>query len=75
MIVTSKYVNIDYTNWRSVRAVRTILPEHAFFGVSEYHKNADGQPEPQWFWQARDEATGQLRMFAIKNIHSWEPTE
>ena len=58
-------VEIDYTNWRGIRARRVVLPEKILFGQNEWH------PEPGWLLQAVDLKTGETRTFSLKNIHAW----
>lgn len=65
-------VVIDYTNWKGDRRSREIHPLRIFFGESEYHEDA------QWFLEGIDVGTGEIRNFAMKDVHSWkewEPTE
>jgi predicted DNA-binding transcriptional regulator YafY len=64
-----KRVVIDYTNHRGERGKRVIepLPEHIGFGRNDYHT------EPQWLLDAFDVGKGEMRTFAMKDIHSWEP--
>ena len=57
---------IDYTNWRGVRGTRVIVPQRLFFGVTEHH------PVPQWLLDARDLDKGEMRTFALKDIHNPE---
>lgn len=58
-------VVIDYTNHRGERGERTIEPFRLFHGTSEWH---DGL---QWFLSAWDFEKNALRVFAMKDIHSW----
>lgn len=60
-------VTIDYTNWHGERSKRRILPEGIFWGSNEWH------PKEQWLLEARDLDKRETRVFALKNIHSWEP--
>lgn len=60
-----KTVEIDYTNWRGVRAVRSIIPVSIWFG-DNWHK------EQQWLLLALDLKSGEYREFAMCNIHSWK---
>lgn len=58
-----KYIDIDYTNWRSVRSVRKILPIRLYFAKTDYH------PDPQWLLEAFDPEKKESRSFALKMIH------
>lgn len=63
-------VRIDYTNWKGERATRTIQPmgpNPLFFGSTEHH------PDLQWLLKAYDWDKNQDRVFALRDIHSWEP--
>ena len=59
-------VKIDYTNWRGERRERIIIPHQIMFGISNYH------PEPQWMLDAKDVEKGEVRRFAMRDIHKWE---
>lgn len=61
-----KSVVIDYTNWRGVRAERTILPLRWFWGHNAVHQ------DEQWLLEAMDQAKGEVRIFALTNFHSWK---
>lgn len=63
----NKLVLIDYTNWRGERRTRRIRPtENGLrFTKNQFH------PTPQWLLTAIDDETGQMRTFAMANIHSW----
>lgn len=65
--MSSKYVKIDYTNYRGERRSRVVEPKEMIFGVSKWH------PEPQWLLIAIDDEKSERRDFAMKDIHSWEP--
>lgn len=65
-IDVTRTIDIDYTNWRGVRATRSILPLHIYFGSTEYHT------EPQWILKAVDVAKNEERHFAMKDIHSFD---
>lgn len=60
-------VVIDYTNWRGERGERTIRPDRIYWGTTDWH------PQPQWLLDAFDAEKGQLRTFAMKDVHSWRP--
>lgn len=68
MTQPTQSVTIDYTNWKGERDVRHILPLRVFFGHNEWHT------EPQWLIEAHDLDKSALRTFAMKDIHSWNPT-
>lgn len=61
-----RLVRIDYTNWRGERAKRLIEPLGLTFGASEFH------PQPQYLIPAIDHEKKAERVFAAKDIHSWE---
>ena len=59
-------VIIDYTNWRGERAMRRIRPTgRVTFENNEWH------PETQWLLEAVDIDKGEIRSFALANIHYW----
>ena len=58
-------VEIDYTNWRGVRGLRTIRPLKIEFESNQWHTEA------QWMVLAHDKDSGELRSFLLANIHSW----
>lgn len=60
-------VTIDYTNWRGERGLRRIHPMRIAFENNKWH------PETQWLLEAIDLSKGELRTFAIANIHVWTP--
>jgi predicted DNA-binding transcriptional regulator YafY len=64
-----KRVVIDYTNHRGERSKRVIEPlaEHFHYARNDYHT------EPQWLLDAFDVCKGEMRTFAVKDIHSWQP--
>lgn len=59
---------IDYTNHRGERSLRVISPTFTpiFYGSTTWH------PEEQWLLEAWDLEKGQLRTFAVKDIHAWK---
>lgn len=61
-------VVIDYTNHRGERSLRTISPtaNPIFYGSTTWHT------EEQWLLEAWDLEKGQLRTFAVKDIHAWK---
>lgn len=58
-------VAIDYTNYRGERSLRRVLPLGIFWGANEWH------PEEQWLLSAMDLEKNAARIFAVKDIHSW----
>lgn len=68
MIKSGRVVEIDYTNYRGERSTRRILPINngLRFGSNEYHTIE------QWLLPALDVVKGQVREFAMSDIHSWK---
>lgn len=67
-VITTRIVEIDYTNWRGHRRVRQIVPVAVTFDSNDYH------PEPQWLLLAYDGADKSVvKTFAMSRIHSWTP--
>jgi hypothetical protein len=62
---THKIVNILYTNWKGVTAVRRIVPIYIWWGSTPWHK------EDQHLLKAHDVEKGEERDFAMKDIRSW----
>lgn len=60
-------VVIDYTNYRGKRAIRRIRPIRIAFENSEWHTDT------QWIVHALDVDRGELREFAMQDIHTWQP--
>jgi hypothetical protein len=60
-------VVIDYTNYRGERSERRISPMSIGWGSNQWH------PERQWLLSAVDIKKGEIRQFAVKDIHSWRP--
>lgn len=58
-------VLIDYTNWRGERSKRAVIPQSIRFGISGWHT------EPGWLMAALDIEKGEVREFAMADIHSW----
>jgi predicted DNA-binding transcriptional regulator YafY len=58
-------VTINYTNYKGQTANRKIVPHSIHFGKTEFH------PQPQWLLTATDIDKNELRVFALKDIHSW----
>lgn len=61
-------VEIDYTNYRGERSVRTIRPMRLFFGMNKWHAH------DQWLLEAVEEGKG-VRYFAMKDVHSWRQVD
>lgn len=61
-----RVANIDYTNYRGERGLRSIVPMFTSFGSTEFH------PEPQWLLQAFDVEKRAERTFAMRDIHSFD---
>lgn len=59
-------IYIDYTNWRGDRRVRRIVPRSFWYGESPWHTGR------QWFMTALDPEEGDIRDFALRNIHDWD---
>jgi predicted DNA-binding transcriptional regulator YafY len=64
-----KSVFIEYTNWKDETSIRHIQPIALVFRSTEWHT------EEQWLLEAMDLDKGEVRFFAMKDIHSWEPRE
>lgn len=63
-------VIIDYTNHSGERRKRRIRPLGLNFENNEWH------PETQWILEAQDlDRGGDIRGFALKDIHSWQPAD
>jgi len=62
-------VIIDYTNHRSERRERQIIPcpQTLRFAETPHHKPA------QWVFNAWDVERDVERTFALKDVHSWRP--
>lgn len=61
-------VDIDYTNYRGDRAIRTVMPIEIFYGTNKFH------PGEQWLLLAHTlDRDGDKRTFAMRDIHSWKP--
>lgn len=61
-----KIVEIVYTNWKGITAIRHIIPKDIFFGSTEWHQ------EEQWLLNAFDVEKQADRSFALKDIQSWK---
>ena len=61
-----KIVEIVYTNWKGVTAIRHIIPKDIFFGSTEWHQ------EEQWLLNAFDVEKQADRLFALKDIQIWK---
>jgi predicted DNA-binding transcriptional regulator YafY len=62
----NEVVTITYTNWKGVRAERTIKPMQLWFGKTEFH------PTEQWLLNAVDVEKDEQRNFAMADIESWK---
>lgn len=51
-----------YRNWRGETAQRRAIPQHVYFGATEWH------PEPQWLMRAFDVDKGEVRDFAMRDM-------
>ena len=60
-------VEIEYKNWRGETNKTKILPEHIFFGSTEWHS------EEQWFLNAYDLELDSYRDFPLNEILKWRP--
>lgn len=60
-------IEIDYTNHRGERRRRVIVPVIGSlrFQATEWH------PHPQWVIDAADVEKGEIRTFAVQDIHAW----
>lgn len=58
-------VVIDYTNHRRDRRKRTIHPREIIFTATDWHPLG-------WVLKAWDVDSRAYRLFAMKDIHSWE---
>jgi predicted DNA-binding transcriptional regulator YafY len=58
-------VRILYTNYRGVRQWRILTPIRLWHGATEWH------PKPQWLLDAVDTEKGEVRSFAMTDIHEW----
>ena len=62
-------VRINYTNWKGVTSDRLIRPLRVRWGTTEWH------PEGQWLLDAMDLDKNDIRTFAMKDVHSWNPVK
>lgn len=60
-------VKIDYTNWRGERRERIVVPMRLTWEVNRWHGM-----EPQWIMYALDTDIGEVRGFAMSQVHRWE---
>jgi predicted DNA-binding transcriptional regulator YafY len=63
----SRVVDIVYTNGRGETRPRRIQPIAVEWGSNQWHT------EPQWLLTAVDAENGQVKTFAMKDIHLWVP--
>lgn len=62
-----RVIIIDYTNHAGIRSTRRIRPIQIHFMKNDFHPD-----EPQWFLEAFALDRTETRMFAMKDVHSWE---
>lgn len=55
-------LSFNYTNHRNETSKRTVIPEHVWYGTTQWHK------DEQWFLKAFDSDKEQNRHFAIEDI-------
>jgi hypothetical protein len=65
----SPIVTIRYRNWKGEEALRRVLPNRIFFGVTPFH------PEPQWLMDGFDCDKRELRTFALSGVLEWGSPE
>jgi predicted DNA-binding transcriptional regulator YafY len=61
-VLAGREIRIRYRNWRGELSLRRIVPDHIWFGATEWH------PEHQWLLDALDLDKGERRSFAILDI-------
>ena len=66
MIEKEQIVRILYTNYKGVKAWRSIVPGQLRFAATEHHT------EPQWILDAHDVEKNAQRSFAMRDIHEWK---
>jgi hypothetical protein len=64
-----RVVTIDYTNWSGQRRIRDVKPIEIEWGATKWH------PVNQWLLRAKDMEDGEVKMFALQDIHSWTPAK
>jgi predicted DNA-binding transcriptional regulator YafY len=62
--VPLRKANIEYTNYKGVRKVYTVLPIQIF-----YCQGNAWHPEPHWCMEAKDLERGVVRQFKLADIH------
>lgn len=55
-------LEFGYTNYKGEYAVRRVVPQHIYFGHTEYH------PANQWLMHAFDVDKGEFRDFAMADM-------
>jgi len=65
----TRTVDIVYHNWKDETAIRRVTPKVFYWGSTTYH------PENQWLMLAFDEDKKQDRVFAMRDITSWDVKE
>lgn len=58
----NKVISFRYKNWKGETSVRKVVPEHIWFGSTDFHK------EEQWLLNAIDVDKQASRDFAINDI-------
>jgi predicted DNA-binding transcriptional regulator YafY len=59
----SRELHFEYVNWRGERSTRRILPIEIWFGITDWHPNA------QWFLKGQDLDKHEVRDFALRDIN------
>lgn len=62
-----RLLRIDYTNWRGVRSMRLVAPIRIVFAATRWH------PSLQYLLEAVDIEKGDVRLFAMRDVHDWFP--
>ena len=62
-IAAGMAIEVEYTNYRGIKAVRRVEPRRMWFGATDYH------PEPQWLMDVFDLDRGAIRTFAMRDIN------
>lgn len=55
-------IRVQYTNYKGITAIRSIIPLFPWYGRSKWHS------EKQWFLQVIDVDKKEVRDFAMKDI-------
>ena len=59
-------IEVEYTNYRGEKAVRTVIPLRHWYGKTEYHNDHD-----QWLLDVWDVEKDAPRTYALKDISKW----